>query len=482
MPEWKPNKGSQEEFHKRNEYEVMFGGAAGGGKSDSLLTEAARQINKKGYKALLLRRTFPELEKSLILRSFEFFSGQGHWQGTNKRWIFQQAGWFPNEYSFIEFGHLESEKDVHKYQSAEYDYIGFDELTSFTEFQYLYLISRNRGTRPHMKRYIRSATNPGNIGHSWVKSRFLDGAGCDLLREDTYLRISKINPDKTLEFTPQKIKIWKDKKTRLIRTFIPAKVFDNPPLIIADPLYVQRLESLPEAERRALLEGDWNVFSGQFFREWSPEKHVVEPFKIPDTWKKFRSIDYGRTAPFCCKWYALDHDGNVWVYREYYQAGKDADKNAEEVVRLSQGERYQYTVADASIFSKTGHGETIAEILRRKKINPITSSRDRMAGWAVMHQYLYWDAQKEPKLRYFNTCKDSIRTIPQLIHDDKRPEDLNTFGEDHAADTDRYFLQTLRERRTNPPMTEAQKKLLDMKRAKEYNVADLNRVYGNLIE
>jgi len=480
MLEWRPNVGSQEEFHRRSEYEVLFGGAAGGGKSDSLLTEAARQINKKYYRALLLRRTFPELEKSLILRSFEFFSGQGHWQGTNKRWVFRQKDWAPNEYSFIEFGHLESEKDVHKYQSAEYDYIGFDELTSFTEFQYLYLLSRNRGTRPWIKRYVRSATNPGNIGHSWVKRRFIDGVDCELVKEEEYQRIKRILKNGTIEFEPQKIKIWKDKATGLLRTFIPAKVWDNPPLITQDPLYIQRLESLPEAERKALLEGDWNVFSGQFFREWNNSKHVVEPFEIPDSWKRFRSIDYGRTAPFCCKWYALDHDGNVWVYREYYQAGRDADKNAEVVKELSKDEKYVYTVADSSIFSKTGHGETIAEILGRKGINCIPSSKDRMAGWAVMHQYLYWDEHTEPKIRYFNTCRDSIRTIPQLIHDDKKPEDLNTLGEDHAADTDRYFLQTLRERSTKPPLNDTQKKLLRLKQMEEYDLSNLNKFYANL--
>jgi hypothetical protein len=264
-----------------------------------------------------------------------------------------------------------------------------------------------------------------------------------------------------------------------------------------------QLEGLPPKLRQAYLEGDWNLFEGQFFNEWRDDMHVVEPFKIPSTWRLFGAYDHGRSKPACFKWYAIDYDGNVWVYRELYVNKEDgsarweAEHIAREALRITTeaGERLEYVVADAAIFSQTGHGETIAEIFMKNGVGKsvgkvewndlnghhempagaipllIPSHKDRLAGWAIMHQYLAWSEDSLPKMRYFSICRDSIRTTPALVYNDptkiqsdRRLEDLNTTGEDHAADTDRYFLQTIRSKKTPAQLTVEQKKSTDFKK------------------
>lgn len=329
-----------------------------------------------------------------------------------------------------------------------------EELTQIAdETNYLKLISSCRSTIPELRPRIFLTTNPGGKGHNWVKNRFVD--------------------------IGDPMKVHFDKKTGRSRVYIPATVDDNPTLKDNDPAYISFLEGLPDNLRKAWRYGDWNVFAGQYFSEWNPEKHIVEPFKIPASWKRYRSIDFGRTAPYCCKWYAIDYDGNVWVYREYYshrpdlgEEGKDADVNALEVARLSaidpiiEGRRYQYSVLDSASFAEEGHGENIAKMMARVtkgKLTCIPSSKKRIAGWTIMHEYLAWDKDHLPKLRYFNTCVNSIRTIPSLIHDERRPEDLDTTMEDHSADTDRYLLQTFRSRKTPKPLNPTQKRLKELK-------------------
>ena len=229
--------------------------------------------------------------------------------------------------------------------------------------------------------------------------------------------------------------------------------------------------------KRAYLDGDWNLFKGQFFSEWRDERHVIKPISIPYHWRKFGALDFGRTNPFCFLWFALDEEGNVYCYREYYETGKDAQENARNVLRFNRGDKLEYIVADSSIFAKAGHSksgmsETIADELRRGGIGSteemgtvIRCSKDRIAGWTFMHEYLSWDLSREPKLRFFEQCHNSIKTIPSLVYNEKHgnPEDLNSESEDHAADTVRYFLQTLRERSTKPVLDNVERKLEQMK-------------------
>jgi predicted phage terminase large subunit-like protein len=259
--EWRPNPGQQEKFHRSPAFEVLYGGQAGGGKTESLLTEALRYADVPGYTGVLFRRTFRELQQpqGLIERSRAAYPALGgHYNETKFQWRFP-AG------ALVIFSHMEGEKDKLKHQSAEYAYIGFDELTTFTEGQYLYLFSRARTTCGVPSR-IRAGTNPGNIGHEWVKRRW--GAWLDKRHpnpaKDGEIRWYKREGDSDVECA-------QDDPEGLSRTFIRASVWDNPYIIETDPGYVQRLKALPLVERLQLLEGDWDVMAAAglvFKREW----------------------------------------------------------------------------------------------------------------------------------------------------------------------------------------------------------------------
>ncbi|MEW6045001.1 MAG: phage terminase large subunit [Bacillota bacterium] len=399
-------------FLNAAEDEVLYGGAAGGGKSDALLMfSILRRIAIPGSRGLILRRTFPELERSLILRSLELLAGRGAaYQAQYKRWR------FPNG-SLLEFGYCERDEDVYKYQSAEYEDICFDELTQFTEFQFTYLMSRCRTTKSGVRTLIRAATNPGGVGHGWVRSRFIDIAPWG--------------------------ERYTDPETGRTRRFIPAKLVDNP--YLAGGQYERMLAQLPEAERRALRDGDWDVFAGQVFKEFSRDAHVIEPFPIPAGWRRWRALDFGFTNPACVLWLALGPDETVYVYRELYVTGMRAAELAQRVVEMSRGESITLTLADPAIFAKTGHeGESIAETMRQNGLPCQKADNDRLAGKQRVHDYLTvfegWDGNPTSRLKIFSTCTNLIRTLPQLVYDKTRPEDVDTDGEDHAYDALRYAL------------------------------------------
>lgn len=288
----------QEAFLSATADEVLFGGAAGGGKSYAQLLDALLYALKyPASKQLILRRTYPELEKSLIRTALGLY--------PTSLWQYQataHTGKFING-SIIDFGYLATENDVYRYQSAEYDTIRFDELTHFSEYQYLYMLSRLRGANTFPKQ-IKSATNPGGVGHGWVKARFIDPS-------------------------PFGVPFYADGGERV---FLPAKLEDNHFLCEADPSYKNRLLLLPDSQKRALLEGDWNVFDGQYFSEFSYEKHTCEPFEIPASWRKWRTIDYGLDC-FACLWVAMSGDGDVYVYREFCQENVVISKASEEILR-----------------------------------------------------------------------------------------------------------------------------------------------------
>lgn len=413
-------------------------GARGGGKTDAGIIWMSKDREHPKYRGLIIRKNADDLS-DWVDRARQIYVPMGaEVTGKPATFKFKNGG-------IIRTGHLKDENAYEKYQGHEYQRILIEELTQIpTEERYLRLLASCRSTIPELKPRAFLTTNPGGPGHAWVKARFID--------------IGEPN------------KVHKDPITGRGRMFIPAKVEDNPTLIENDPQYVNFLESLPDNLRRAWRDGRWDIFAGQYFTEWNPAVHIVDPFKIPDTWKRYRTIDFGRTAPFCCYWVAIDYDGNAWVYREYYshrpdlhELGKDASENIDEVIRLSGGEHYQYTVADSSIFSKTGHGETIGQIFQRKGILALPSSKDRIAGWTVFHEYLRYDKDTAPKLKFFSTCHNAIRTIPTLIHDERNVEDLDTTGEDHTADAVRYLLQTFRERKTQKPLTVTQRRLKEFK-------------------
>ena len=422
---------NQKKFMDAEADEVLFGGAAGGGKSYGQLVDALLYALKyPKSKQLILRKTFPELEHSLIMVSLGFYpKSVCTYSSTNRKWNFVNG-------SVIEFGYCATKADVFRYQGAEYDVIRFDELTHFTEEQYTYLISRVRGVNPYPK-IVKSSTNPGGIGHNWVKQRFIEG----------------IEPEK----------IYIDEETGVKRLFIPSFVQDNTFLMNADPDYVNRLKMLPENEKKALLYGEWDIFDGQVFAEWKNShfgsktgrwSHKIEPFQIPKEWRRYRAFDFGYSKPFAVSWYAVDNDGRAYNYRELYGCTGTPDvgvrwtaqKIADEIRRIEETEEKGQQIvgiADPAIWNNTGSVDgSIADMMEKRGVYFEKGNHDRLAGKMQVHYRLAFDDEGLPMIYFFNTCKNIIRTLPQLRYDPVRPEDVDTGQEDHLYDALKYFLMS----------------------------------------
>lgn len=389
--------------------EVLFGGAAGGGKSHGQIVDALLfALRYPGSKQLILRRTFAELDKSLIRLSLSLFPRSLYTFNASNH-----TGRFKNG-SLIDFGYLAAENDVYQYQSAEYDCIRFDELTHFTRTQYLYLISRVRGVNSFPKQ-IKSSTNPGGIGHAWVKERFVDPAppGTPFVGEDGMRRI-----------------------------FIPSRIDDNRFLVASDPAYRERLLALPERERRALLDGDWNIFDGQYFSEFSTARHVVTPFTIPPSWRKYRTVDYGLDR-LACLWIAVSPDRRAYVYREYCESGLPISRAAAAMIeRTPKGEEIYATLAPPDLWSRSQEsGRSKASLFSEYGVTFTKSSNDREAGWLSLKELLAPGGDGAPRLVFFPTCTEIIRCLPALTVDPCRPTDCATEPHEltHAPDALRGF-------------------------------------------
>lgn len=399
----------QKAFINATETEVLFGGAAGGGKSYGQLIDALLfALKYPGSKQLLLRRTFPELEHSLIRTA----------QAIYPREIFtynasSHTGRFKNG-SIIDFGHCSSEADLPQYQSSEYDVIRFDELTHFTEYQYTYLISRIRGANGFPKQ-IKSSTNPGGVGHSWVKARFIDPSPPD---------------------TPF---IGTDGSTRV---FLPSKIDDNIFLTRSDPEYKKRLEVLNEDDKKALLYGEWDIYTGQFFTEFKREHHVCDPFTIPKEWRRYRALDYGFDR-LACLWIAVDPDRRCYVYREECESNLIiADAAARIKDKTPEGEEIYCTFAPPDLWSRSQEsGKGRADMFYEHGVPFTKASNDRINGWAALRELMRFAPDGKPYLQIFSTCTELIKCLPALIHDDRNPEDASTEPHNitHACDAARYF-------------------------------------------
>ncbi len=416
-------------FHKAHEFcfETLYGGAAGGGKSFSMLWDAYMfAISHPGVRLIMFRRTFPQLEKSLIFYSRMLFdSSMGKYREKDKKWVIFTNG-VP---SYIEFGHCKNEGDVYDYHSAQYDGMYFDELSHFTEFQYTYLLTRLRPNVPGVVPFVKSASNPGGIGHAWVRRRWR------LWDKTIFFQV--YDPDRETE---DEIKVPS-------RCFVPAFVTDNLYIMKNDPGYIDRLRASPYAKQ--LLEGDWGVFSGQAFPEFAKEKHTCRSFQIPSHWERWISLDYGYSRPFSAHWYARDPEtGKIYVYREIYGAGIKEVDQAKRVVGASSvngsKENIKYAVADPSVFSPRGGGSSIAEVWAKNGLHVQRGTRDRISGKARVHDYLTIAPDGKGWLIIFeDKCPHLVRTLPEMVLDDANPEDVDTNQEDHAYDDLRYFLMSL---------------------------------------
>ena len=402
---WSPQT-KQREFMARPEYEGLYGGAAGGGKSDALVIEALRQVGIPYYKGLILRKTYPELGE-LIDKSLHYYPRAypgARYNGSAHTWRFPSG-------AKIIFGSMQHTQDRQKYQGQAYDFIAFDELTHFLREEYIYLFSRNRPNGPGTRVYIRATANPGGVGHGWVKERFVTAAApMTTIWED-------------VEWTDPQGQEHRDRQSRI---FVPASVYDNQALLDNDKNYIRRLASMPEAERNALLYGDWDTFSGQVFTEWKndPEHyedrlwtHVVRPFLIPESWRVWRSFDWGYSRPFSVGWYAVDHERRMYRIRELYGCTGTPNVGvqwepahvAREIKRIEAEDpnlkgRQIYGVGDPAIWQSDGT-ESIGALMERERVYFERGDHNRIAGKMQVHHRLAFDPDGRPMLQVFDTCK-----------------------------------------------------------------------------
>jgi phage terminase large subunit len=402
---------------------ILYGGAMGGGKSYwlrwavvVLLISFTRRFGVRGVYAGIFCEDYRTLEDRQISKVKSEFP---RWLGTLNKSNHEFT--LSEEYGshIIAFRNLD---DPGKYDSAEFAIIAIDEMTKNPESIFGILRRRLRwpGIPAKELRFL-GGTNPGGIGHNWVKKLFI-------------LREFDPNEQESEQFK-----------------YIPAKATDNPHL---DPNYLLTLQSMGEKERKAYLEGDWDVFAGQFFsKEWGREWNICEPFPIPQHWPRFICLDYGYSAPSAVFWLAIDDYGRIYVYREVYGPGMTYRKLGRVISEMTpKDDPVDLIVADPAIFSKTGHqdddseprsgADELAEGMNGRFV-VIRGNNDRVNGWGIMRQYMEqkkYDEKISSRLIFFNTCKNAIRTIPALIHDEVRGEDVDSDGEDHAGDAIRYGI------------------------------------------
>ena len=300
---FKANEGPQTDFLAAPERDVLYGGAAGGGKSYAMLIDPLRFAHRAAHRALILRRSMPEL-RELIDKSRELYPKAFpgcKYKEVEKLWNFPSG-------AKVEFGFLERDADVYRYQGQAYSWIGFDEITHLpTEFGWNYLASRLRTTDSDITPYMRCTANPGGVGATWVKKRYID------------------------PHPPNESFVGED---RLSRKFIPARLDDNP-YLAKDGRYEEMLQALPPTQRKQLLEGNWDVNEGAAFTEFEQDVHVITPFEIPISWERIKGIDYGYASESACIWGAVDaSDGTLIIYRELYQKGLTGVDLGEKITQM----------------------------------------------------------------------------------------------------------------------------------------------------
>ena len=432
----------------RHKY-VAFGGARGGGKSWAVRTKALLlALRYPGVKIMIVRRSYPELRANHIGPMKGLVGDAAVYKETVKEFRFVNG-------SVILFRFAANERDLDKYQGTEVDVLFIDEATQFTEEQFDRFKACVRGVNGFPKR-IYLTCNPGGVGHGWVKRLFVD------------------------------------KRTRAGENpadyaFITSRVTDNLALMQADPEYLTRLQALPPKLRKAWLDGDWNIFEGQFFEEFKDDPahyadrrltHVIEPFEIPQGWNVVRSFDFGFARPFSCDWWAIDYDGRAYLILQLYGCTGTPNEGVKwhpdrifsEIAALERSHRYlrgrRVTgVADPSIWDRS-RGDAIVDFADRHGVYFDKGDNERLAGWMQCHYRLAFDEAGYPMVYFFSTCRDAIRTLPALQFSGVNPEDLDTAEEDHFADSFRYFAMS---RPITPRLPEAKRTYgddpLDLRRA-----------------
>lgn len=417
----------QVEFHAATEFDVLYGGAAGGGKTKALLMDAIRDCDLyPGLRVGAFRRSYPELKESLIaeLAQIGFARKLGAtWNGTEFELRFANG-------SLVMFRYAKTIDEATRRQGGQYQKLLFDERTLTPPDVVSFLESRLRsGRRDIPVLGIRSGTNPGGAGHGAVKSRF----------------IKPTNYGK---------KVIRDVRGRTVR-FIPSKLSDNPHV---NPEYAQDLQALDGKLRSAFLDGDWDVFQGQMFPELKRDRHVVEPFTLPKSWRRYNGVDWGFTNPWAVLWAAVDEDGRVWVYRELYQRGVGEAEQAKRILAAeAEDEHVSVRYADDAMWATRGDAQAIAAVYADNGVHLTQAGKgagSRVTGWqrvrsyladgpaCLLHREMGWETC--PRIHLFSTVNELYRELTDLPHATKGdPEDADTTASDHAADGIRYLLTNL---------------------------------------
>ena len=430
----------QKIFHASHANEILYGGAAGGGKTKAIVMDALfRCLRSPGTTACIFRRTYQELEDTDIKEAQASYP-EGLATYNAGRHEFRLVNG-----SKILFRHCENAADRFKYSGIEIQFMYFDELTAFEQVVYDFLKTRLRAKKAlGVTPIIRSASNPGNIGHGWVKKMFVDaGPYMSIQTQEIY--------SETLH------------KSKKIRTqYIPSLAMENP--FITDD-YIFELEQKPPALRAALLNGDWDSFEGMVFTEFKndPEHyedrkwtHVIAPFDIPVDWPRYFAFDHGYSKPFACQWWAMDFSGRLYLYREWYgckarQANVGLELSPSQIVdgilareeKETQDNLHIDRVADPAIFDKS-RGDSVADQMapgfggRKRGVIFTRGDHSRMPGKMQFHERLRFDRDGRPGMYIFSTCGDWLRTVPNLPYSQTKPEDIDSDAEDHIYDECRY--------------------------------------------
>ena len=432
---FKPQPGPQHHFLTCPADIVVYGGARGGGKSFASLGEFWCHAEDWGShaKGLMLRRSREDLKDTIDVAR-QMYGDAAEWKDKEKQFRFRNGAVFHMAY-------LESDADAMNYQGWSLTRVYVEELTQYASSTGIFRLFATLRTTSGARCQFRATCNPGGPGHHWVKAWIIDNGAYRPIKDD---------------------------KTGLIRIFIPARIVDNPALLNNDPNYINRLKASGSAALvKAWLDGDWSIIEGAFFPEFSPDRHVIPPLPtMPLHWTRFRSMDWGSASPFSVGWWIVMQDDVIHAkrripknaivrYREWYGASGPnkglslpAEAIAKELVRReTDGKGFRepiaYGVMDPAAFavvSGPSIGETFARqgVFFRRADNSRVSTPKRMGGWDQVRWRLRGDDDGDPMIFFVDHCRDAIRTLPMQQHDDNRPEDLDTEGEDHCVDDIRY--------------------------------------------
>ena len=432
---FKPNVGPQTAFLAAAEREVLYGGAAGGGKSYAMLADPIRYLNHPQFSGLLLRHTTEEL-RELIWKSQEIYPKI--YPGI--KWSERKMQWQTPSGARLWMSYLDRDEDVLRYQGLAFSWIGFDELTQWhTPFAWNYMRSRLRTPAADLPIFMRATTNPGGPGHAWVKKMFIDPSAS---RKAFWA--TDIETGETLAYPKGHSK---EGQPLFKRRFIPAMLSDNPYLADSGD-YETMLLSLPEHQRKQLLEGNWDIAEGAAFTEFNRAVHVVNSFEIPKNWVKFRACDYGYGSFSAVVWFAVTPSEQLVLYRELYVSKVLAKDLAHMILKAEANDGgIRYGVLDSSCWHKRGDtGPSLAEqmIMEGCRWRPADrSAGSRVSGKNELHRRLQNDPfTEQPRMIITSNCTNTIAQLPIIPLDKKNPEDVDTKGEDHLYDAIRYGVMS----------------------------------------